>query len=77
MDPAESHRIHLDWWGKCRTCEHWQGNREKSEPATAKCDCGMSDRCGLRSTWDGYCKEWDSFDIDTALQIMEEDEQSV
>jgi hypothetical protein len=73
VSPEESYRIHLDWWGKCRTCTHWEGPREKSAPRTAKCSSASSDRYGLRSTWDGYCPEWDSFDTDTALQVMEDD----
>lgn len=76
MDQAESYRIHLDWWGKCRTCEFWEGNRENAQPATAKCSCASSDRYGLRSTWDGHCDQWDSFDTDVALQVLEEGESA-
>jgi len=29
MNYEESKRIHLDWWGKCRTCRWWAGPRSE------------------------------------------------
>jgi hypothetical protein len=31
-----------------------------------------------KETWaEGHCSKWDSFDIDTALEVMQEDEDKM
>jgi len=85
MEHAESKRIHLDWWGKCRTCRHWAGPRR--DVAKAARDAFYQNthdypRCTNEQSplyWKlvgggGHCEEWDSFDVDVALEIMEESE---
>ena len=72
MDPKESYRIHLDWWGECRTCVHWSGDRIAS--TGGKCEGTSSPNYGYRTFTSGNCQEWDSFDTDTALQVMEDDQ---
>jgi hypothetical protein len=45
--------------------------------------CGQPGSCNnsaselyQQETWtEGYCSEWDSFDIETALEVMQEREQ--
>ena len=68
MDRSESVRIHEDWWSKCRTCKHWDGGRESREPGA--CLNPVSDMHKQETWTDGHCKEWDSFDVDAALEVM-------
>jgi hypothetical protein len=70
MDKSESKRIHEDWWNKCRTCRFWTGNRETMDPG--KCSNEKSDMFGQETWTEGHCKKWDTFDIDVALELMEE-----
>ena len=74
MDKPESIRLHMDWWGKCRTCRHWQGtDGERGEPRWNPGPCTNSESPLFnQETWtEGHCEKWDSFDIDTALGMME------
>ena len=76
MDKDESKRIHLDWWGKCRTCRHWQGTDESSQLLRwnpGLCDNPASDLFKQETWTEGHCNKWDTFDIETALEIMQED----
>lgn len=77
MDKAESYRIHKNWWGKCRTCKWWKGGRASTFVGTTNGPCASkkSPLFEAVTTWDGHCPEWDSFDIDIAMQLMEEGEQ--
>ncbi len=74
----ESKRLHLDWWGKCRTCRFWDGAdkispREGREPMVqirwepAPCTNPASPLYGQETRTEGHCKKWDSFDVDVAL----------
>lgn len=74
MDIEESRRIHLDWWGKCRTCRWYPGNREErsTHPDPPRCVNEMSPFWFEGVRWSGHCGEWDSFDVDVALEIMEQ-----
>lgn len=79
IDKEESIRLHMDWWGKCRTCRHWTGTDKiiengRSHPRWNPGTCN-NDRSVLfgKETWtEGHCERWDSFDIDTALEMMQE-----
>ena len=72
MEPEESVRLHLDWWGKCRTCKWWLGQRVTMEAGV----CSNSDSSlHNEETWtEGNCKEWDSFDVDAALVVLGKDQ---
>ncbi len=71
LNLAESIRLHEDWWGKCRTCTFWGGDREHRTPGP----CGNS-LSPLRSqeTWtEGHCPKWDTFDVEGALAVLDMD----
>ena len=72
MNKEESKRIHMDWWGKCRTCAFWQGSDEtRMEPGVCT---NQASELHEQETWiDGYCVKWDSFDIETALEMLDSD----
>ena len=72
IDPKESYRIHEDWWGRCRTCIQWTGGRENLNDG--QCICKKSKLYLQETSTEGYCPEWDSFDLDTAIKILEENE---
>lgn len=73
MDKRESKRIHEDWWGECRTCRFWMGNRETfGNTGFDKCNNDKSDFYNQETLRSGFCKKWDSFDIDVALALLEE-----
>jgi hypothetical protein len=71
MDKKESIRLHTDWWGKCRTCLFWQGSDER-RMANGICKNPKSDLFEQETWTEGHCKKWDSFDIETALELLEE-----
>ena len=75
LDKAERERIHLDWWGKCRTCRWWNSTNDRPNMGEFSCFAEASTLYLQRTTSSGYCTEWDSFDIDTAIEIMQEDEK--
>lgn len=62
-------RIHYDWLNKCRTCSFWTGNRDKM--ANGVCSNEKSDLHNLETTTNGHCKEWDSYDYKTALEVLD------
>jgi hypothetical protein len=68
LPPLSSFDLHLDWWGKCRTCAFWVGDRQKG--FMGGCSNPKSDLGGTPTSTEGYCKKWDSYDIETALDIM-------
>ena len=88
MTPDESKRLHLDWWGNCRTCKHWSGRRTTdgttgvviSEEAHRDLVGTCYSNAGpfyLRHTRpNGRCVQWDSFDVDVALEVMEQSQSS-
>lgn len=87
MNKETSRRLHMDWWGKCRTCRHWHGadagdgsdtaadNQPRWHPAN--CENPDSDLFGQETWTEGYCPKWDSFDLETAYEMMEEVERSI
>ena len=81
IDRAESVRLHEDWWGKCRTCRFWNGATAIREGADgsrlvhlrwddAECENPRSLLVGQVTTTEGHCRQWDSFDVDVALETM-------
>ena len=62
-------RIHYDWSNKCRTCKFWTGDRR--EVMNGVCENDKSDLYTLQTTTDGHCKEWDTYDYETALEIID------
>jgi hypothetical protein len=77
----ESVRLHEDWWGKCRTCRFWHGDDEVRPYQghntivhlrwhDAKCENPKSPLHSMDMDHNGHCPQWDSFDMDTALQVM-------
>jgi len=79
MDKEESIRIHSDWWGKCRSCRFWQGTDNNTGPIKhLRWNPGLCTQPDSplfeQETWtEGHCEKWDSFDIETAFEIMQED----
>lgn len=74
MDKEESKRLHMDWWGKCRTCRFWQGTDEGDNVRWNPGQCvNPESELYQQETWtEGHCVKWDSFDIDVAFEILEE-----
>jgi len=73
MDIEESRRIHQDWWGNCRTCRFWSGDCVKIGAGVCTNERSpVNQGFRLRTTQSGgKCDDWDSFDVDVALEIME------
>ena len=72
MPKSESLRIHIDWWGKCRTCSCWHGDRlEMLTLAKGMCGNSRSPLFGALSTCEGYCPVWSTFDEAIAREIAE------
>ena len=72
--PPEAIRLHLDWWGKCRTCSFWEGDRTQvKNPAW----CGNALSALFRSDVhaEGHCKEWDTYDIEAAVALLDNEEE--
>jgi hypothetical protein len=75
MDHDESKRIHQDYWGQCRTCRWWGGDRASG--MEGRCTSPRSELSGSLTQRNGYCEnEWDSFDVDVALEIMGENDDA-
>lgn len=81
ISKAESMRLHLDWWGNCRTCRFWHGTDKVSSREGAPdfvqprwndspCTNPKSPLFGQECTTEGECKKWDSFDVDVALEAL-------
>ena len=76
MEKEESRRIHQDYWEKCRTCRWWYGNRSGVGEGTCTNERSEINRDRptarfINTFADGHCDgEWDSFDVDVALEIM-------
>ncbi len=77
IDKEESIRLHMGWWGMCRTCRHWTGTDSEDRPRwhPGKCTNPKSPLFEEETWISGECPKWDSFDIDTALEIMEKEEE--
>jgi len=74
VTPEESKRLHLDWWGQCRTCKHWNSTNDRPNMGRFSCFAKESELYLQRTSSSGHCPKWDSFDVDVALDVMEEDE---
>ncbi len=71
ISKEESRRLHIDWWGKCRTCRFWAStDPRRMEPA--QCTNPRSNMLNQETWTEGHCPQWDSFDIDTALEVLDE-----
>ena len=79
MNKEQSKLIHMDWWGKCRTCRFWQGTDVGNGDGTMSnqvrwkdgpCSNPSSDLYIQETSIEGHCSKWDSFDIETALEIL-------
>ncbi len=68
MNKNDSFRLHEDWWGACRTCRFWTGDRLKMTPGT--CSNNKSPLFEQETWTEGHCHMWDSFDIDTAVEFL-------
>lgn len=73
----ESERLHLDWWGKCWTCRHWTGDMSGTGDVRVHavlredpCANPSSPLYNMTTSTGGYCKKWDSWDIETALKVL-------
>lgn len=81
MTKEESRRLHMDWWGKCRTCKFWEGTDGFDVVFHPRWNPGLcNNKESLlynQETWtEGHCEKWDSFDIDTALEMLQETENN-
>ena len=81
MNKEESKRLHIDWWGKCRICRFWQGTNNGDGSGTfgnevrwnpGPCINPESDLYQQETWTEGHCQKWDSFDIDTAFELLDE-----
>jgi hypothetical protein len=78
IDKQESIRLHEDWWGQCRTCRFWEAPEGKglhgvlTRPNLGEflCVSPLSKVSGQLTGSDGGCSKWDSFDTDTALEVL-------
>jgi hypothetical protein len=71
---SEPVRLHKDWWGQCRTCKWWApigGTREGRGALSGFCECRKSRFCHLASARYTECEQWDSYDVDAAIVVME------
>lgn len=84
IDKEQSRRLHADWWGKCRTCRFWQGCDAGNGSGTpgnqirwtpGPCTNPASDLYNQETWTDGHCAKWDSFDLETALEILAEEQE--
>lgn len=81
MEKEESLRLHLDWYGKCRTCKFWQGTDELDKEGNvirAKWDSGLcthpkSPFYQLNVFTEGYCQEWESFDPEVENELFKKE----
>ena len=71
---SESLRLHMDWWGKCRTCDFWKGQRKTMEDGM--CDQPQGDFGGEITTSEGHCGNWETYDSEVALEILQAEEEA-
>jgi hypothetical protein len=68
---SEPVRLHLDWWGQCRTCRYWQTEeREGRGSFDGECKSLSSPLRGQTTSTEGECPAWDSYDEDAALEVL-------
>jgi hypothetical protein len=71
---SEELRIHMDWWGKCRSCQFWLGDRETM--ADGMCNQPRGDFGGEITTSEGHCGNWESYAIEAAMEIRQAEEEA-
>lgn len=62
-------RLHQDWYHQCRSCDQWLGDR--TTVLTGVCNNYKSYFFFEETRSNGRCKEWDSFDYETALEVID------
>ena len=68
-DVYEIERLYTDWYGHCRTCLHWGGQRE--HPAEAgRCEKVESDLYKEKTTTDGRCDKYEPFESKIIPRLM-------
>ena len=77
IEKEEAKRVLTDWWGECRTCKNWSGKRVAQLGAIPRdlvgtCYSTASLNYLAHTRRSGYCGEWDAFDTDVAIEVMEE-----
>lgn len=86
MDKEQSKLIHIEWWGKCRSCRFWGGTdagdgsgslRNQARWNPGPCTNEASDMYQKETWTEGHCSKWDSFDIETAFELMDENEREI
>ena len=70
MKLSESVRHHVDWWGQCRTCEYWMGDRSNNLDES-NCSNFSSPMFEKITSNCGYCPNWDAADIEAAEIVMQ------
>jgi hypothetical protein len=71
----ESRRLHLDWLGQCRTCNHWGvrlGVYQRGNLEEHPCKCPESELSEKCTTSTGHCPKWESFDPETVSELKAE-----
>jgi hypothetical protein len=60
--------------GNCRTCSYWTGDIAgkglHAPTESTVCDNAQSPLHGEMTTTCGYCQKWDSWDQETALEVL-------
>jgi len=51
-------RILLDWWGECRTCDFWVGDRKDMGKEPGVCKKKISKLYNQETWWEGHCEFW-------------------
>lgn len=55
-----------EWFGECRACASWNGDRREDGLAKGKCTQPKSNM--TETTVCGYCPYWESFDPEIAIE---------
>lgn len=72
MNRDESFRLLEDWWNKCRTCRYWSASDEDRIKMTPSICSNINSPLFEHETWtEGYCRYWDAFDIDVAIDVID------
>jgi len=72
---GESRRLHLDWYGLCRTCANWGdkvGAWKRGSLDVYVCGCSESELSGQHTTSSGLCPKWESFDPEVESELKAE-----
>jgi predicted ATP-dependent serine protease len=77
----ESVRLHIDWYGKCRTCKFWNGASEPFKTSSrvhlrwnpSKCENSQSPLFDQVTHTGGHCEKWETFDTPGAEEALRDD----